>query len=162
MAPQRITPFLWYTREAEEAAAFYCSVFPGSRILSVVAMPSESPAGPPGSVKVVDFELFGQRFSAMSAGPHEPFTQAISFVVSCQDQAEIDRYWAAMLAGGGSAQACGWIKDRFGVSWQIVPEALDLMMADPDRAKAQRACDAMLRMVKLDLAALQAAFDGRG
>ena len=157
---QKITPFLWYAKEAEEAAKFYASVFPNSRVVRVTSMPSESPSGPPGSVKVVEFELFGQSFTAMSAGPLEPFTPAVSFVVSCDDQAEVDRYWNALLANGGSAEQCGWLKDRYGLSWQIVPKVLGEMMSDPDRAKAKRAADAMMKMVKLDIAALQAAHRG--
>lgn len=160
MAIQKITPFLWYSKEAEEAAAFYTSVFPDSRVIRVTAMPSESPSGPPGSVKVVDFTLFGQPFTAMSAGPLDPFNHAVSFVVNCDDQAEVDRYWNAFLQGGGSAEQCGWLKDRFGVSWQIVPSVLLEMMADPDRAKAKRAADAMMTMVKIDIAALKAAYSG--
>ena len=156
---QKITPFLWYTNEAEEAAKFYTSIFPNSRVIRVVSMPSESPSGPPGSVKVVEFELFGQSFTAMSAGQHEPFNHAISFVVSCEDQAEVDRYWNALLEGG-KAEACGWLKDRYGVSWQITPTVIFKMMADPDRVKAKRATDAMLKMVKLDVATLTAAFEG--
>jgi predicted 3-demethylubiquinone-9 3-methyltransferase (glyoxalase superfamily) len=157
---QKITPFLWYAKEAEEAAAFYASVFPDSRVGRVTTMPSESPSGPPGSVKVVEFTLFGQPFTAMSAGPLDPFNHAVSFVVTCDDQAEIDRYWEALLQGGGSPEQCGWLKDRFGLSWQIVPTAFGRMITDPDRTKAKRATDAMLKMVKLDIAALQAAFDG--
>jgi predicted 3-demethylubiquinone-9 3-methyltransferase (glyoxalase superfamily) len=157
---QKITPFLWYSTQAEEAANFYASVFPDSRVTRVVAMPTDSPSGPAGSVKVVDFVLFGQSFTAMSAGPHHPFNQAISFVVNCESQAEIDRYWDALLAGGGSPDACGWLRDRFGVSWQIVPTALVTMMADADPAKGKRAADAMMKMVKLDIKALRAAFDG--
>ena len=157
---QKITPFLWYAKEAEEAAAFYTSIFPDSRVKRVTALPSESPSGPPGSVKVVDFELCGQPFVAMSAGPLDPFNHAVSFVVNCDNQAEIDRYWNALLEGG-SAEECGWLKDRYGVSWQIVPTALVTMMADPDRAKAKRVADAMLKMKKFDIAALEAAFAGR-
>lgn len=156
---QKITPFLWYAREAEEAAAFYAAIFPDSRVTRTVAMPSDSPSGPPGSVKVVDFVLCGQQFTAMSAGPMDPFNHAVSFVVNCADQAEIDRYWNALLEGG-SAEQCGWLKDRFGVSWQIVPTAMVDMMADADRTKSKRVTDAMLKMVKLDLAALRAAFEG--
>jgi predicted 3-demethylubiquinone-9 3-methyltransferase (glyoxalase superfamily) len=156
---QKITPFLWYSKEAEEAAAFYASVFPDSRVGRVTSMPSESPSGPPGSVKVVEFVLFGQPFIAMSAGPLDPFNHAVSFVVNCDDQAELDRYWIALLEGG-SAEQCGWLKDRFGLSWQIVPTVLGEMMADPDRTKAKRASDAMMKMVKIDIAALQAAFAG--
>ena len=159
MAIQKITPFLWYSTEAEEAARFYTSIFPDSRIKGVTVMQSESPSGPPGSVKVVDFELFGQSFVAMSAGPHDPFNHALSFMVSCEDQAEVDRYWAALLEGG-TPEACGWLKDRFGLSWQITPIALMQMMADPDRAKSKRVSDAMMKMVKLDVATLKAAYEG--
>ena len=157
---QKITPFLWYAKDAEEAAAFYASIFPDSRVTRVTAMQSESPSGPPGSVKVVEFVLFGQTFVAMTAGPLDPFNHAVSFVVNCKDQAEVDRYWNALLQGG-SAEACGWLKDRYGLSWQIVPTVLFEMMASPDRAKSKRASDAMMKMVKLDIAALQAAFDGK-
>jgi predicted 3-demethylubiquinone-9 3-methyltransferase (glyoxalase superfamily) len=156
---QKITPFLWYAKEAEQAAAFYASIFPNSRVNRVTALPSESPSGPPGSVKIVDFVLFGQSFVAMTAGPLDPFNHAVSFVVNCDDQAEIDRYWNALLEGG-SAEQCGWLKDRFGLSWQIVPTVLGEMMSDPDRAKAKRAADAMLKMVKIDIAGLKAAFGG--
>ena len=157
---QKITPFLWYSTQAEEAAAFYVSVFPDSRVTRVVALPSESPSGPPGSVKVVDFVLFGQPFVAMTAGPLDPFNHAVSFVVNCENQTEIDRYWNALL-DGGSAEQCGWLKDRFGLSWQIVPTVLSDMMADTDRVKAKRAADAMLKMVKINIAALQAAYAGK-
>ena len=156
---QKITPFLWYAKEAEEAAAFYAATFPDSRVVRVTTMQSDSPSGPPGSVKVVEFVLFGQSFTAMSAGPLDPFNHAVSFVVSCDDQAELDRYWNALL-DGGTPEQCGWLKDRYGVSWQIVPKVLGEMMADPDRAKAKRAADAMMKMVKLDIAALQAAYRG--
>lgn len=156
----RITPFLWYAKEAEAAATFYVSLFPNSRIDRVARMPSESPAGPPGSVVLVDFVLDGQKFTAMAAGPLDPFNHAISFVVNCADQAEIDHYWNGLL-DGGAAEQCGWLKDRFGVCWQIVPAALAAMIASPDREAAKRANDAMLGMIKLDIAQLQAAFDGR-
>jgi predicted 3-demethylubiquinone-9 3-methyltransferase (glyoxalase superfamily) len=156
---QKITPFLWYSREAEEAATVYASVFPDSRVTRVTTMQSESPSGPPDSVKLVEFVLFGQPFVAMSAGPLDPFNHAVSFVVNCEDQAEIDCYWNALFAGG-SAEQCGWLRDRFGLSWQIVPSVLRVMMADPDRVKAKRTAYAMMKMVKLDIAALQAAFTG--
>ena len=159
MTIQKITPFLWYSKEAEEAAKFYTSIFPDSRVVNVTAMPSESPSGPPGSVKIVEFILFGQTFTAMSAGPLDPFNHAVSFVVSCDDQAELDRYWNALLQGG-SPEQCGWLKDRYGLSWQIVPTVLGELMADPDQAKAKRAADAMLKMVKLDIAALKKAHAG--
>lgn len=156
---QKITPFLWYSNEAEEAAAFYSSVFPDSRVIRVTTMPSDSPSGPAGSVKIVEFVLFGQAFTAMSAGPFDPFNHAVSFVVNCADQAEIDRYWKTLLHNG-SEERCGWLKDRFGLSLQIVPTVLGVMMADPDRNRAKRAADAMMKMVKIDIAALQAAYAG--
>ena len=157
---QKITPFLWYAKEAEDAAKFYCSIFPDSRIDRVTTMQSESPSGPPGSVKVVDFLIFGQQFTAMSAGPLDPFNHAISFVVNCADQVEVDRYWNALL-DGGSAEECGWLRDRYGVAWQIVPTKLAELMSDPDPVRSKRVSDAMLKMVKIDLAALQAAYDDR-
>lgn len=159
-ARAKIYPFLWYAREAEEAARFYASVFPDSRVDRVTSMQSESPSGPPGSVKVVDFTLFGQRFQAMTAGPHHDFNDAVSMVVECDDQAELDRYWEALLSGGGQPQACGWLIDRYGLRWQIVPAVLVEMMGDPDPARSKRASDAMLQMVKLDIAALQKAYRG--
>jgi predicted 3-demethylubiquinone-9 3-methyltransferase (glyoxalase superfamily) len=157
---QKIIPFLWYSAEAEQAAAYYASVFPDSRVLRVTALPSESPSGSAGSVKIVEFELFGQAFTAMSAGPFDAFNHAVSFVVNCDDQTEIDRYWNALL-DGGAAEQCGWLKDRFGLSWQIVPSVLAKMIADPDRVKSARAAGAMMKMVKLDIAALEAAFSGQ-
>ncbi len=156
----KIFPFFWYTKEAEEAARFYASIFPDSRVERVTPLPVDSPSGPAGSVKVVDFILFGKRFQAMSAGPLDPFNHAISMVVVCEDQAEIDRYWSALLQGGSEEQ-CGWLKDRYGVSWQIVPRILDDMMADKDTERAKRASNAMLKMVKLDIAKLKAAYEGR-
>jgi predicted 3-demethylubiquinone-9 3-methyltransferase (glyoxalase superfamily) len=155
----KITPFLWYSTQAEEAAKFYASVFPDSRVIRVTALESDSPSGPPGSVKVVEFVLLGQPFMAMSAGPLDPFNHAVSFVVNCETQAEVDRYWNALLEGG-SPEQCGWLKDRYGLSWQIVPTVMFEMMASPDRAKSKRASDAMMKMVKFDIAALQAAFAG--
>ena len=159
-ARAKIFPFLWYAKEAEEAAKFYASIFPDSRVDRVTSMQSESPSGPPGSVKVVDFTLFGQCFQAMSAGPHHEFNDAISIVVLCEDQAELDRYWNALLEGGGKPQACGWLIDRFGLRWQIVPAALEEMMGDKDPARSKRATDAMLKMVKLEIAALEKAYRG--
>jgi predicted 3-demethylubiquinone-9 3-methyltransferase (glyoxalase superfamily) len=161
MSIQKITPFLWYAKEAEEAAKHYTSLFPDSRITRVWSLPVESPSGPPGAVKVVEFELFGQSFNAMSAGPLDPFNHAVSFVVNCDTQEEIDRYWDGLLAGGGSPEECGWLKDRFGVSWQIVPKVLLDYMSDRDPARAQRTARAMMSMVKFDIAALQAAHEGR-
>src|SRR5574341_806913 len=143
---EKIYTFLWYAKEAEEAAKFYASIFPDSRVERVTPLMSETPSGPPGSVKVVDFTLFGQRFQAMSAGPHHEFNDAISIVVQCGDQAELDRYWNALLGGGGKAQACGWLIDQFGLRWQIVPAILDEMMLDKDTARSKRVTDALLTM----------------
>ena len=154
----KIFPHLWYAKEAEEAAKFYASIFPDSRVDRVTALMSESPSGPSGSVKVVDFMLFGQPFQAMSAGPHHDFNDAISMVVLCDSQAELDRYWSALLEGGGKAQACGWLIDRFGLRWQIVPGIFQEMMRDNDPARSKGVTDAMLKMVKLDIAALEKAY----
>ena len=158
---QKITPFLWYATEAEEAARFYASVFPDSHVDSVTPMNADSPSGPAGSVKVVNFTLFGQKFIAMTAGPHHEFNDAISFMVNCASQAEIDRYWDAILRNGGKEQACGWITDKYGVRWQITPTALNEMMSSPDRTKARRVAEAMMKQVKFDIAALKRAYDGR-
>jgi predicted 3-demethylubiquinone-9 3-methyltransferase (glyoxalase superfamily) len=157
----KIYTFLWYAKEAEEAAKFYSSIFPNSRVDRVVTMQSESPSGPPGSVKVVDFTLFGRKFQAMTAGPHHDFNDAISIVVECDDQAELDRYWNALLNSGGQPQACGWIIDKYGLRWQIVPSSLVNMMADSDPVRSKRASDAMMTMVKLDIAALEKAYRGK-
>jgi predicted 3-demethylubiquinone-9 3-methyltransferase (glyoxalase superfamily) len=155
-----VVPFLWFADKAEEAAALYVSLLPNSRIDSVTSMPAESPSGPPGSVQVVEFTLAGRPFAAMNAGPFDPFNHAISFSVDCADQAEIDRLWDALLKDGGAPEQCGWLKDKFGVSWQIVPTLLMEMMKDPDRARAGRAMEAMLKMVKIDIAGLRKAYDG--
>ena len=161
MAPKsrsKIFTHLWYAKEAEEAAKWYASIFPDSRVDRVTPLLSETPSGPPGSVKIVDFTLLGQHFQAISAGPHHEFNDAISIVVLCDDQAELDRYWDALLRGGGKAQACGWLIDRFGLRWQIVPAVLDEMMRDKDPARSQRVTDALLKMVKLDIATLEKAY----
>ncbi|HEX7118191.1 MAG TPA: VOC family protein [Longimicrobiales bacterium] len=157
-ANAKIFTHLWYAREAEEAARFYASIFPDSRVDRVTPLLSESPSGPPGTVKVVDFTLLGQRFQAISAGPHHEFNDAISIVVQCDDQAELDRYWNALLEGGGKEQACGWLIDRFGLRWQIVPAMLDEWLRDEDPARSKRVSDAMLKMVKPDIATLEAAY----
>jgi predicted 3-demethylubiquinone-9 3-methyltransferase (glyoxalase superfamily) len=155
---QKIFTHLWYAKEAEEAARFYASIFPDSRVDRVTPLMSDTPSGPAGSVKVVDFTLLGQRFQAISAGPHHDFNDAVSIVVLCDDQAELDRYWSALLDGGGKEQACGWLIDRFGLRWQIVPAVLDEMMGDGDPVRSQRVTDAMLKMIKLDIAALEKAY----
>ena len=157
---RKIYTHLWYAIDADQAAAFYASIFPDSRVERVWALPVESPSGPPGSVKIVDFVLFGQRFQAMTAGPHHDFNDAISLVVECDDQAELDRYWDALLKDGGKPQACGWLIDRYGVRWQIVPSRWEEMMAETDQVRAKRVADAMLKMVKLDIAALEKAYQG--
>jgi predicted 3-demethylubiquinone-9 3-methyltransferase (glyoxalase superfamily) len=154
----KIYTHLWYAKEAEEAAKFYTSIFPDSRVDYVVPMHSESPSGPAGSVKVVGFTLFGQTFQAITAGPHHEFNDAISLVVECDTQAELDRYWNALLEGGGKPQACGWLIDRYGLRWQIVPAVLNDMMRDQDVARSKRVTDVMLKMVKLDIAALEKAY----
>jgi predicted 3-demethylubiquinone-9 3-methyltransferase (glyoxalase superfamily) len=156
----KIVPFLWYTEKAEEAAAFYASILPNSKVDSVTTLPSDTPSGPAGSVKVVEFTLMGQPFMAIGAGPLDPFNHAVSFVVECDDQAEIDRLWVAMSAGGKLEQ-CGWLQDRYGLFWQIVPKVFGDMMKDPDRARAKRVSDAMMKMIKLDIAGLKKAYDGR-
>lgn len=153
----RIIPNLWYTDKAEEAAAFYASVLPNSKVDSVTALPAESPGGPAGSVKVVEFTLLGQPFMAISAGPLDPFNHAVSFMVECADQAEIDHLWVA-LSNGGKVEKCGWLRDRYGLCWQIVPKVLGEMMKDPDRTRAKRVAEAMLQMVKLDIAGLKRAY----
>ena len=157
-ARSRIHPFLWFAKDAEEAARFYASIFPDSRVDRVTAVRSETPSGPPGSVKVVEFTLLGQRFQAMSAGPHHDFNDAVSFVVPCADQAEIDRYWGALLEGGGRPQGCGWLVDRYGLRWQIVPAALHRMMHEGTPAQSKRVTDALLQMMKLDLGGLEKAY----
>jgi len=154
----KIFPSFWFASDAEEAAAFYASIFPDSRVERVGFVMSESPSGPPGSVKVVDFTLFGQRFQAMSAGPHHDFNDALSMFVHCDDQAELDRYWNALLEGGGQPQACGWLMDRYGVRWQIVPASLVEMLYEGDAERSKRVTDALLDMVKIDVATLEAAY----
>src|SRR5262245_36987601 len=155
---QKIIPHLWYAKEAEEAARFYASVFPDSGVDRVTVLPGDSPSGPAGSVRVVEFRLFGQAFMAITAGPHHDFNDAVSFLVTCDSQAEIDRDWDAILKNGGKAVACGWIIDKYGLRWQIHPTALDKMITDPDTTKANRAVQEMMRQVKLDIAKLEAAF----
>lgn len=156
----KIAPCLWFDGEAEEAANFYVSLLPDSRVDHVQTNVIDSPAGKAGSVLVVEFTLAGQRFMALNGGTRFEYTHAISFQVDCADQAEVDRLWNA-LSDGGSIEQCGWLKDRYGVSWQIVPTVLVKMLRDPDPAKAQRVMQSMLQMIKLDIAGLEAAYDGR-
>ena len=161
-ASARIVPHLWYVRDAEAAATLYASVFPDSRIDAVTALPVDTPGGPAGSVRVVEFTLCGQPFTAFDAGPHEPFNHAVSFLVRCDDQAGIDRTWEGLLAGGGVEERCGWLRDRWGVCWQVAPASLAAMMRDPDRTRAARVATAFLGMVRLDLAAIERAYRGDG
>jgi predicted 3-demethylubiquinone-9 3-methyltransferase (glyoxalase superfamily) len=155
MTGQKITPFLWFDTQAEEAANFYVGVFPNSKITKVVRYGAAGP-GPPGSVMTVEFLLDGRPFVALNGGPHFKFTEAISFVVNCQSQEEVDHYWTLMSAGGSEVQ-CGWLKDKFGLSWQIVPVELPELLGNPDPEKSQRVMKAMLAMKKLDLRALREA-----
>ena len=154
-----IVPFLWYSEKAEEAAAFYASIIPNSKVNSVTALNADSPSGPAGSVKVVDFTLNGQPFMAMTAGPLDDFNHSISFMIECEDQAEIDRLWDA-LGKGGKYEQCGWLRDRYGLCWQIVPKVWKQMMQDKDPTRTKRYAEAMMKMVKFDIAALQRAVHG--
>ena len=152
----KIAPCLWFDGEAEQAARFYVSLLPNSRIDHVQKNVTDSPAGKAGSVLIVKFTLAGQGFLALNGGTRFEYTPAISFQVDCADQAEVDRLWDG-LSAGGAVERCGWLRDRYGVSWQIVPSVLPQLLGDPDPAKAQRVMQAMLQMVKLDIAGLQAA-----
>ena len=159
---QRITPFLWFENQAEQAAKFYTSVFRNSRIGKIARYGEEGEriAGrPKGSVMTVEFQLDGQDFVALNGGPQFKFTEAISFVVNCGTQSEVDRYWKKLSAGGKEVQ-CGWLKDKYGLSWQIVPTILGELMSDKDRAKSQRVMVALLKMVKLDIKKLKQAAKG--
>ncbi|HEX2366939.1 MAG TPA: VOC family protein [Bradyrhizobium sp.] len=156
----KITPCLWFDGEAEEAANFYVSLLPGSKIETVQKNTVDGPAGKAGTVLVVEFTLAGQRFMALNGGVRFEYTHAVSFKIDCADQQEVDRLWDALLADGGQAERCGWLKDRYGLSWQIVPTALPKYLGGADRAGAQRAMQAMLGMVKLDIAGLKKAYEG--
>jgi predicted 3-demethylubiquinone-9 3-methyltransferase (glyoxalase superfamily) len=160
MTVTTITPFLWFDTQAEEAARFYASVFPNSRVTDVVRY-GESGPGPAGSVMTVRFQLDGSDFVALNGGPMYRFTEAVSFVVDCKSQDEVDYYWAALTDGGEEGQ-CGWLKDRYGLSWQVVPDGLAPLLADPDPGRAQRALQAMLSMRKLDIAAMARAAADEG
>jgi predicted 3-demethylubiquinone-9 3-methyltransferase (glyoxalase superfamily) len=157
-----ITPCLWFDGNAEEAARFYASIFPDSRVDMVHASASETPSGPKGMPLTVEFTLRGQQFLGLNGGPDFRFNEAISFIVDCTDQADVDRYWEALTAGGGEPGPCGWLKDRFGVSWQVVPRRLTELTEGPDAdpAGAERAMQAMLQMSKIDIAALERAYAG--
>ena len=155
---QKITPFLWFDGKAEEAADFYTSIFKNSKILNV-ARYGEAGPGPKGTVMMATFQLEGQEFMALNGGPHYTFSPAISFFVDCETQAEVDELWEKLSAGGSNLQ-CGWLQDKFGVSWQIVPTALSKLMSDPDRERTNRVMQALMQMTKIDIQRLQEAFRG--
>lgn len=154
----RITPNLWFDTEALDAARYYASIFPSSEILAINRYTDAGP-GEEGTVVTVDFTLDGMRFTAINGGPEFRFTEAISLMITCKDQEEVDRYWNTFVGDGGEESMCGWLKDRYGLSWQVVPEGLEEFLADPDPARASRAMKAMLQMRKLDLGLLRAAAD---
>lgn len=152
----KITPFLWFNDKAEEAANFYASVFKNSKVLAVTRYGDAGP-GPKGSVMTVNFELDGQRFTALNGGPQFPFTEAVSFVVNCEDQQEVDYYWEKLMSGGGKPSQCGWLKDKYGLSWQVVPKVLPQLLKQTDAQKSQRVMQALLQMQKIDISALERA-----
>ena len=156
---QKISPFLWFDGKAEEAAEFYISVFPNSKIGDILRNGPDGP-GPQGSVLTVAFELNGQKFTALNGGPHYKFSPATSFVVNCETQDEVDYYWEKLSAGGKTMQ-CGWLDDKYGVTWQVVPSVLVKMLQDNDAEKARRVMQTMMQMVKLDIKPLQQAYDGK-
>jgi predicted 3-demethylubiquinone-9 3-methyltransferase (glyoxalase superfamily) len=156
---QEIVPNLWFDTEAEEAAEFYCSIFPNSKILNIARYTEAGPREA-GMVMTVDFELNGNRFTAINGGPEFKFDEAVSFLITCEDQDEIDHYWEELIADGGRESMCGWLKDKYGLSWQVVPEGFEEIFADPDPEKAKRTMEALLKMRKLDVAALRAAAEG--
>lgn len=156
---QKITPFLWFDNQAEEAVHLYTSIFKNSKILSTARYGDAGP-GPKGSVMTMRFQLEGQEFVALNGGPIFHFTEAISLYVDCESQQEVDDLWKKLTANGGQESRCGWLKDKFGLSWQIIPSALTRMLTDKDSAKSRRAMQAMLQMSKIDIARLQAAYDG--
>ena len=156
----KITPCLWFDGVAEEAANLYVSLLPDSRIDRVNRAPADNPSTPAGAVLMVEFTLADQPFLGLNGGPQFKFTEAVSFTIACEDQAEIDRLWDALTADGGKPVQCGWLKDRYGLSWQIVPKAMGKLMAGDDPAGAKRAMEAMMKMVKLDIAELERAYRG--
>ena len=158
----KLTPNLWFDGQAEEAARFYERVLPDSHVDKVHRSPADYPSGKAGDVVSVDFTVLGTPFVGINGGPDFRFNEAVSFAIDCADQAEVDRYWEALVEGGGEHGPCGWLKDRYGLSWQVVPRRLNELIESPDREAAKRAMEAMLRMGKLDIAELEAAFEGRG
>ena len=159
MSKQKITPFLWFDTQAEEAMKFYTTVFKNSKV-GTIARYSEVGPGPAGFVMTATFELEGQEFIALNAGPHFKFNEAISFVIDCKDQQEVDYYWEKLTADGGQESQCGWLKDKFGLSWQVVPSILSKLYSSGDAEKSKRVMQAMMKMKKMDIAALQKAYDG--
>ena len=157
----KITPFLWYDGKAEEAANFYVTLFPDSRVDNVARSPADTPSGPEGYVLLVEFTLAGQPYVGLNGGPQFPFTEAVSFQVRTADQEETDRLWNALIADGGQESACGWLKDRWGLSWQITPQRLLDLISDSDHGRAKRAMEAMMTMKKIDIATVEAAADGQ-
>lgn len=155
----KIIPCLWFNGQAEEAAKFYVSLLPNSRVDAVMHSPADNPSTPAGAVLTVEFTLAGQQFVGLNGGPQFSFTEAVSFTIDCEDQAEVDRLWETLTQGGGSPGPCGWLKDRFGVSWQIVPTILPKLLKDADREAAGRVMQAMLKMGKIDVAGLKQAYD---
>jgi predicted 3-demethylubiquinone-9 3-methyltransferase (glyoxalase superfamily) len=156
---QKITPFLWFDNQAEAAMNFYVSIFRNAKVLGVTRFGDAGP-GPKGAVMTAAFELDGQEFAALNGGPQFPFTPAVSFVVNCETQQEVDEYWEKLTAGGGSPQPCGWLKDKYGLSWQIVPTALPQMLKDKDSEKSKRVMQALMQMKKIDVARLKQAYAG--
>jgi predicted 3-demethylubiquinone-9 3-methyltransferase (glyoxalase superfamily) len=155
----KISPFLWYDTQAEEAANLYTSIFPNSKILALARYGDAGP-GPKGSVMTVQFQLDGQEIIALNGGPMYKFSEAFSLSVDCKTQEEVDRYWTKLTADGGQEGPCGWLKDKFGLSWQVTPTILSQMLSDTDRKKAARAMDAMMKMKKIDIAGLKRAYEG--
>jgi predicted 3-demethylubiquinone-9 3-methyltransferase (glyoxalase superfamily) len=156
----KITPFLWFDDKAEDAARFYTALFPGSKIVSISRYGDGGP-GPKGSVMTVNFQLEGLDVVALNGGPAFPFTEAISFVINCETQEEIDNYWGRLTADGGTPSQCGWLKDKFGLSWQVVPTALSRLLQQTDAARSARVMKELLQMQKIDIDRLQQAADGR-
>ena len=155
----KVTQHLWFEKDMEAAIGFYTSLIPGSAVHWISPLPADTPSGPAGSVRLAGFTLGDQRYQAIEAGPLDPFNHAFSIMVECDSQAEVDRLWDALKEGGGIEQ-CGWLRDRWGLSWQIVPKRLGELMTDPDPAKVKRVAEAMLQMVKIDVAGLEAAAKG--
>jgi predicted 3-demethylubiquinone-9 3-methyltransferase (glyoxalase superfamily) len=157
---KKITPCLWFDGTAEEAAQFYTSLFPDGRITKVSRSPADTPSGPAGMVITVEFTIAGQDFIGLNGGPEFNFNESVSFSIDCADQAEVDRYWDALVEGGGEHSVCGWLKDRYGLSWQVVPHQVYEYYEGPDREGARRAMEAMLKMTKLNIEELREAYEG--